>query len=81
MKAESLRSFFALSSGPSKPRRALSSFEVVMSRAAAEEFERRQMIASAFSVGALSSLTVFGPERIDVPADSMSWLARTTTPS
>ena len=39
------------------------------------------MIPSAFSVGALSRRTAFGPASTEVPADSMSWLTQTTRPS
>ena len=65
----------------SKPRRAVSSVEVAMFGAATSELARRPMTASARSVGPCSSSTCVGPLRIDVPADSMSWLAHTVRPS
>ena len=65
----------------SKPSRAVSSVDVVRFDAATGERDRRPRTPSARSVWGLSSLIDFGPERIEVPADSMSWLTSTTRPS
>ena len=65
----------------SKPSRAVSSVDVVRFDAATRDLDRRPRTSSARSVCGLSSLTCLGPARIDVPADSMSWLTSTTRPS
>ena len=61
----------------SKPSRAVSSLEVERFGAAAEELASLPITASASSVGFCSRSTVSGPERISVPALSISALTQT----
>jgi hypothetical protein len=65
----------------SKASRALSSSEVERPGGAAEELASLPITASAFSVGPCFSSIASGPERIGVPALSISALAQTMKPS
>jgi hypothetical protein len=65
----------------SKASREVSSVEVERPVGAAEEFASLPITSSAFSVGPSFRSTVSGPERIGVPALSISALAQTVKPS
>src|SRR5436309_15864354 len=65
----------------SKPSRAVSSVEVEMLVAAAGELASLPITSSALSVGPCGRATVWGPERIWPPAESISALTHTVKPS